>query len=249
MTTSLTQRREFLKQAGLVGSLGSAAMMAGLPESAMAFGGGSARIVGDAVAPARTEEAPKYHIKFAVCGMSHDHINGMIGAVQRGGGELVAAWGGEEDKLAAFRKRYPDVKIVALSTHSDKRYVLRMLRAGASAYLVKAAAGQELVRAIIAASQGRHYLSSEITGLVLEECFNPDPASPSATSAILGPREREVLQLVAEGKSSKEIGVRLSISVRTVESHRQSLMSKLNLNNIADLVKYAIREGLTSAEP
>jgi hypothetical protein len=113
MTTSLTQRREFLKQAGLVGSLGSAAMMAGLPESAMAFGGGSARIVEDAVAPVQTEEAPKYHIKFAVCGMSHDHIYGMIGAVQRGGGELVAAWGGEKDKLAKFRKRFPDVKIVA----------------------------------------------------------------------------------------------------------------------------------------
>jgi predicted dehydrogenase len=113
MTTSLTQRREFLKQAGLVGSLGSAAMMACLPESAMAFGGGSARIVEDAVVPAQVEEAPKYHIKFAVCGMSHDHIYGMIGAVQRGGGELVAAWGGEEDKLAKFRKRFPDVKIVA----------------------------------------------------------------------------------------------------------------------------------------
>jgi hypothetical protein len=117
MATSLTQRREFLKQAGLVGSLGSAAMMACLPESAMALGGGTARIVEDAVAPAQapgqSEAAPKYHIKFAVCGMSHDHINGMIGAVQRGGGELVAAWGGEEDKLAAFRKRYPDVKIVA----------------------------------------------------------------------------------------------------------------------------------------
>ena len=113
MTTSFTQRREFLKQAGLLGSLGSAAMMAGLPESAMAFGGGAARIIEDAVAPAQTEAAPHYHIKFAVCGMSHDHIYGMIGAVQRGGGELVAAWGGEEDKLAKFRKRFPDVKIVA----------------------------------------------------------------------------------------------------------------------------------------
>jgi len=117
MTTSLTQRREFLKQAGLVGSLGSAAMMAGLPESAMAFGGAPARIVEDAIAPAQapgqSEALPKYHIKFAVCGMSHDHIYGMIGAVQRGGGELVAAWGGEEDKLARFRTRFPDVKIVA----------------------------------------------------------------------------------------------------------------------------------------
>ena len=110
MTTNLTERREFLKQ---VSSLGSAAMMACLPESALAFGGGAARIVEDAVAPGQTEAAPQYHIKFAVCGMSHDHIYGMIGAVQRGGGELVAAWGGEEDKLAGFRKRYPDVKIAA----------------------------------------------------------------------------------------------------------------------------------------
>jgi len=112
MATNLTHRREFLKQVGLVGSLGPAAMMAVLPEGAMAFGGGAARAVQDAVHPAPADEAPKYHIKFAVCGMSHDHIYGMIGAVQRGGGELVAAWGGEDDKLAAFRKRFPDVKIV-----------------------------------------------------------------------------------------------------------------------------------------
>ncbi len=109
---AFTQRREFLKQAGLVGSLGSAAMIAGLPESAMALGGVASTVVEDALQPSQTEEAPKYHIKFAVCGMSHDHIYGMIGAVQRGGGELVAAWGGEDDKLAAFRKRFPDAKIV-----------------------------------------------------------------------------------------------------------------------------------------
>jgi predicted dehydrogenase len=108
--TSFTQRREFLKQAGLVGSMGSAAMMALLPEGAMAFGSGG-RVTSEAL-PAQAQEAPKYHIKFAVCGMSHDHIYGMIGAVQRGGGELVAAWGGEDDKLAVFRKRFPDVKIV-----------------------------------------------------------------------------------------------------------------------------------------
>ena len=108
---AFTQRRDFLKQAGLVGSFGSAAMMMGIPEGAMALGNGAARMIEDAVEPVQAEEAPKYHIKFAVCGMSHDHIYGMIGAVQRGGGELVAAWGGEEDKLAAFRKRFPDVKI------------------------------------------------------------------------------------------------------------------------------------------
>ena len=108
---AFTLRREFLKQVGLVGSLGSAAVFAGLPEGAMAFGGGAGAPVEDAVRPAQTGEEPKYHIKFAVCGMSHDHIYGMIGAVERGGGELVAAWGGEEDKVAAFRKRFPDVKI------------------------------------------------------------------------------------------------------------------------------------------
>jgi predicted dehydrogenase len=115
----ISPRREFLKQAGW---FGSAAMMsalpAAMPESAMAFGGAGKAAMGgsvleDAVSAAAQEETPKYHIKFAVCGMSHDHIYGMIGAVQRGGGELVAAWGGEEDKLAAFRKRFPDVKIVA----------------------------------------------------------------------------------------------------------------------------------------
>lgn len=105
---SVSQRREFLKQAG---SMGSAAMMALLPEGAMGLGGSAARVTAEAL-PAQAEAAPKYHIKFAVCGMSHDHIYGMIGAVQRGGGELVAAWGGEDDKLAAFRKRYPDVKMV-----------------------------------------------------------------------------------------------------------------------------------------
>jgi predicted dehydrogenase len=111
MKTSTTHRRDFLKQAGLMGSVGSAAMMALLPEGAMAWGAGATHIVEDAVLPEQTEEAPKYHIKFAVCGMSHDHVYGMIGAVQRGGGELVAAWGGEEDKLALFRKRFPGVKI------------------------------------------------------------------------------------------------------------------------------------------
>jgi len=102
---SFSQRREFLKQAG---SMGPAAMMALLPEGAMGLGGDAARATAEAL-PAQADAAPKFHIKFAVCGMSHDHIFGMIGAVQRGGGELVVAWGGEDDKLAGFRKRFPDV--------------------------------------------------------------------------------------------------------------------------------------------
>ncbi|MGH9589770.1 MAG: Gfo/Idh/MocA family protein [Terracidiphilus sp.] len=102
-------RRDFLRQAGLMGSI---AMMAGLPEGALAMGGLGGGVAEDAVAPAQTTEAPKHHIKFAVCGMSHDHIYGMVGAVQRGGGELVAAWGGEDDKMAQFSRRFPSAKVV-----------------------------------------------------------------------------------------------------------------------------------------
>lgn len=109
MKIESTGRRDFLRQAGLMGSI---AVMSALPESALAVGGLGGGIVQDAVTPAQTTEAPKHHIKFAVCGMSHDHIYGMVGAVQRGGGELVAAWGGEEDTLARFSRRFPSAKIV-----------------------------------------------------------------------------------------------------------------------------------------
>jgi predicted dehydrogenase len=105
-----TGRRDFLKQTGLMGSV--AMMGSVLPNSAMALRGERGGVSEEVVLPKQAEEPPKYHIKFSVCGMSHDHIHGMIGAIQRGGGELVAAWGGEEDKLAVFAKRYPDVKIV-----------------------------------------------------------------------------------------------------------------------------------------
>jgi predicted dehydrogenase len=110
MNLKSSGRRDFLKQTGLMGSV---AMMAGLPQGAMALGGESGRVIEDAVLPQQQDEAPKYHIKFAVCGMSHDHVYGMIGAVQRGGGEMVAAWAGEDDKIATFKKRFPNVKMVA----------------------------------------------------------------------------------------------------------------------------------------
>jgi predicted dehydrogenase len=110
MKKIFTGRRDFLKQAGVMGSM---AMMAGMPEGAIALGGAHGRVVEEVALPAQAEEAPKNHIKFAVCGMSHDHIYGMIGAIQRGGGEMVAAWAGEPDKIATFKKRFPNVKTVA----------------------------------------------------------------------------------------------------------------------------------------
>jgi predicted dehydrogenase len=108
MSKQSTDRRAFLKQAG---RMGSAALMATMAQGGMALGESTRSVMEDAI-QAPEAETPKYHIKFAVCGMSHDHIYGMIGAITRGGGELVAAWGDEDDKLAAFAKRYPDVKIV-----------------------------------------------------------------------------------------------------------------------------------------
>jgi predicted dehydrogenase len=103
-----TGRRDFLKQASLMGSI---AMLGGTSAGALAPGSGITSVIEDSL-PLQPEEPPKYHIKFAVCGMSHDHIYGMVGAIQRGGGELVAGWGGEEDKLAAFSKRFPNARIV-----------------------------------------------------------------------------------------------------------------------------------------
>jgi predicted dehydrogenase len=103
-----TGRRDFLKQASLMGSI---AMLGGTSAGAMTPGSGIASVIEESL-PLQPEETPKYHIMFAVCGMSHDHIYGMVGAIQRGGGEMVAAWGGEEDKLAAFTKRFPNVKMV-----------------------------------------------------------------------------------------------------------------------------------------
>ena len=108
MTTRNDGRRSFLKHAGL---MGSAAMMSAFPSAAMALGGETGTVREEVLqAPAQAEEKPKYHIKFGVCGMSHDHIYGMIGAVQRGGGEMVIAWADEDDKIAAFKKRFPDVR-------------------------------------------------------------------------------------------------------------------------------------------
>jgi predicted dehydrogenase len=108
MRSKPEERRQFLKRAGFAGTL---AMMP-LAEGAFSFGGNFARAIEDAVVPQQSGEAPKNHVRFAVCGMSHDHIYGMVGAIQRGGGEIVSAWGSERDKLAEFAKRFPAVKIV-----------------------------------------------------------------------------------------------------------------------------------------
>jgi DNA-binding NarL/FixJ family response regulator len=140
------------------------------------------------------------------------------------------------------------VKVIALSTHTDKRYVHHMLAAGACGYVVKIAAYDELLRAVRAASLGQTYLSPEIAGLVVERSTNRDAVVDVSAYSLLGAREREVLQLVAEGKTTGETAKEMHISPKTVETHRRNIVQKLGLHGTAELTKYAIREGLTSVD-
>ena len=142
----------------------------------------------------------------------------------------------------------PGVKVLALSAHTDRRFVSDMLKAGATGYLPKSCAPEELVKAIREVHAGGIYLSPKIAGVVVEGFVKAAPSSDQVPTAPLSDREREVLQLIAEGRSSKEIGVAFHISTRTVDTHRQRLMDKLGIHTIAELTKFAIREGLTELE-
>jgi DNA-binding NarL/FixJ family response regulator len=136
------------------------------------------------------------------------------------------------------------VRILALSMHPSGRVVSEMLRAGASGYLVKSCALDELVTAVRTIHRGKTYLSPEIAGVVVDGFVHSLPEAGMGRG-ILSDRECEVLQLVAEGKSTKEIAADLSITSKTVDTHRQHIMDKLGIRSIAELTKYAVREGLT----
>jgi DNA-binding NarL/FixJ family response regulator len=140
-----------------------------------------------------------------------------------------------------------NVKVIALSMHADKRFVIGALSAGASGYVLKDCAFEDLVRAIHTVAMNRTYLSPNIAGIVVESCMHSQP-SPSESFPLLTPREREVLQLLTEGASVKKIAPLLRVSAKTVETHRQHIMEKLNTRSVAELTKYAIREGLTSLD-
>jgi len=152
------------------------------------------------------------------------------------------------DATRQMKARIPTTKILALSMHSDKRFVARMFAAGASGYLLKDCAFEELARAIRAVAQDQTYLSPSITSQVIKDYVRHLAVSDSARPEILTPREREVIQLLAEGKSTKHVAAALNISVKTVETHRSQIMEKLNIDSIANLTKFAVREGLTSLE-
>lgn len=144
--------------------------------------------------------------------------------------------------------RVPGVKVLVLSMHSDKRFVGGALNAGASGYLLKDCAFDELARAIGVVLAGQTYLSPGIAHTVVESYVRRMPAGDESTPPVLTARKREVLQLIAEGKSMKDIASALNVSVKTVETHRAQIMAKLDVRSVAELTKFAIREGLTSLE-
>ena len=149
------------------------------------------------------------------------------------------------DAAREILRSSPKTKIIILTMYTDDRYVLASLRAGISGFVLKSKASSSLVQAIHAVRNGEVYLSSGISKAVVDAFLAKDdnPADP------LSGREREVLQLIAEGKNTKEIGCILGISTKTTDSHRANIMHKLHIPEVAGLVRYAVREGLVQDAP
>jgi len=143
---------------------------------------------------------------------------------------------------------FPDVKVIALSIHSKRRFVADMLSAGATGYILKECLFDELIQAIKAVAAGGRYLSPRITDVVVSDYVKRLSATADSPLETLKAREREVLQLVAEGKSTKQIALELHVSPKTIEANRRQIMEKLNIHSVAELTKYAVREGLTTLE-
>lgn len=139
----------------------------------------------------------------------------------------------------------PEVKVLALSMHTEKRFIVDMLSAGASGYLLKECAFDELISAIHALAEQRTYLSPKISDMVVKDYIGRMSKSASSMT-VLTTREREVLQLLAEGKTTREIAAILLVSAKTIETYRHQIMEKLDIHTIAELTKFAVREGLTS---
>lgn len=148
------------------------------------------------------------------------------------------------DALVALRARWPQLPIIMLSMHATRDYVLRAVRSGASAYLLKGAAESELELALCAVLRGQQYLSPQISGAVIDGLLRSDAAAPDPLTA----RQREVLRLLALGRSTKEIAFELELSGKTVESHRAQIMERLEIRDIAGLVVYALQQGLITLD-
>ncbi|MCG7852016.1 MAG: response regulator transcription factor [Methanosarcinaceae archaeon] len=153
------------------------------------------------------------------------------------------------DATRQIKRRFPEVRVLILTMHSNEEYISEILKAGASGYLVKKAVPEELVSAIHAVSQGNSFLSPSVSKSVIKKFLQVAGAEAGLEkSSLLTEREREVLQLIAEGHSNRKIAEMLFISVKTIEAHRSHIMEKLELHNLADLTRFAIRIGIISPE-
>jgi DNA-binding NarL/FixJ family response regulator len=151
------------------------------------------------------------------------------------------------EALPRITKDFPSVRVIILSAHASEEYVIRALREGASGYMLKDSATSELELAITSVIQGKVYLSPSISRTVIDDYLQRVSGAVSPLEQLTS-RQREILQLIAEGKNAKAIAADLDVSIKTVESHRLQLMDRLNIHDVAGLVRYAIRNGLVSAE-
>jgi DNA-binding NarL/FixJ family response regulator len=149
------------------------------------------------------------------------------------------------DATRKIREENANRKIIGLSMHPERQFIMEMLAAGASGYLLKDSPLEELLGAIDTVVRGDVFLSPKVTDVLVKQCVS-GVAETNGFCGSLSPREREVLQLVAEGKNAKEIGYMLHISSKTVEGHRRQIMDKLKLYSVAELTRYAIREGMSA---
>jgi DNA-binding NarL/FixJ family response regulator len=151
------------------------------------------------------------------------------------------------DATRRIKADHPRIKVIALSMHSSRNLVEDMLQAGAIGYVLKNSAFEELAAALKSASRNQAYISPSVAGMVIQNLNNKNTGKPSPASK-LTLREREVLQLLAEGFAAKDIAARLYMSENTVQTHRRNIMEKLEIHSIANLTKFAIREGITSTD-
>ncbi len=151
------------------------------------------------------------------------------------------------EAASQISQSHPEISIVILSMHSDESYVLRALKAGAKGYLLKDSAEADLIRAVHAVADGKSFFSPAVSKVLLDDYVRKLKRSGTEDPYdLLTPREREILQLVAEGKSNKDVAQLLNLSVYTVETHRSNIMEKLNLKGVPELILYAVRKGIIS---
>jgi DNA-binding NarL/FixJ family response regulator len=156
-------------------------------------------------------------------------------------------WNGLEF-LRQVHRDFPQIKVLVVSMHSETRFIMESFASGASGYLLKDSGAKEIDHALRTILMGHNYIGPEITEVVIGRAVAHWLSENRSRAPKISAREREVLQLVAEGRSTREIAATLYVSIKTVETHRRQLMNRLNLPNVAQLTKFAVREGITSAQ-